>query len=98
MIGVVNFCGSSGRSYGFQSACSDAWLEESGVILFAAPDGPGWRAICVAEQGGADRSAVSRWKQARRFGATSVFVHRQPNGPQRQAGARDLSTGLDPVC
>lgn len=101
MIGLVNFCGASGASYGFERIGADQdWARIPGVIVFAAQDGPGWRAISVSEHGGteSDIAAFWRWREARRYGATSIFVRRQKDISVRRADTADLKTGLDPVC
>lgn len=101
MIGMVNFCGASGASYGFERIGAEQdWARIPGVIVFAAQDGPGWRAISVAEHGGteSDIAAFWRWREARRYGATSIFVRRQKDIGARRSDAADLNRGLDPVC
>lgn len=101
MIGAVNFCGRSGMSYSFEHVGVDRdWAKIAGVILFAAPEGRGWRVIRVGDQGGVDGDigAFWRWREARRFGATAVFVRPDRDIAHRRAEAADLSDGLDPVC
>jgi hypothetical protein len=100
MIGLVNFCGASGASYGFERIGADQdWARIPGVIVFAAQDGPGWRAISVSGHGGTenDIAAFWRWREARRYGATSIFVRRQKDIGRRREEAADLNLGLDPV-
>ena len=101
MIGAVNFCGRSGTSYAFeQISVEQDWAKIAGVVLFAASEGRGWRVIRVGDQGGVngDIGAFWRWREARRFGATAVFVRRDKDFAHRRAEAADLDAGLDPVC
>ncbi len=101
MIGAVNFCGRSGNSYAFeQVGVEQDWVKIAGVVLFAAAEGRGWRVIRVGDQGGVegDIGAFWRWREARRFGATAVFVRRDKDIAHRRAEAADLNEGLDPVC
>ena len=101
MIGAVNFCGRSGTSYAFeQISVEQDWAKIAGVVLFAASEGRGWRVIRVGDQGGVDGDigAFWRWREARRFGATAVFVRRDKDFVHRRAEAADLDAGLDPVC
>jgi hypothetical protein len=101
MIGAVNFCGRSGDSYKFESVGVDKdWVKMAGVVLFAAPEGRGWRVIAVSDQGGVDGDiqAFWRWREARRYGATAVFVRRDGDITRRRQEAADLNAGLDPVC
>lgn len=97
----ANFCGASGASYRFEQVRMDQdWARMAGVVLFAAPEGRGWRVIAVGDQGGVDGDigAFWRWREARRYGATSVFVKRNADFAARRIEAADLSAGLDPVC
>ncbi len=101
MIDAVNFCGNSGDSYRFERVGADAdWAKIPGVVLFAAPEGPGWRAIQVGEQGGMDSDVgiFWRWREARRYGATAIFIRRVVDFVERRKEACDLSLGLTPVC
>jgi hypothetical protein len=101
MYGAVNFCGASGASYQFERMGMDQdWAKIAGVVLFAAAEGRTWRVIRVGDQGGVtgDVNAFWRWREARRYGATAVFVRRNSDIAKRRAEATDLEHGLDPVC
>ena len=96
----ANFCGESGESYRFERVSTEAdWARIAGVIIFAAPEGHFWRVIRVGEQGGVsgDINAFWRWREARRYGASAVFVRRDADFVTRRADAADLSAGLDPL-
>jgi hypothetical protein len=100
MIEAVNFSGVSGESYRFEMIGADQdWAKIAGVVLFAAPEGRGWRVIRVGEQGGVDGDigAFWRWREARRYGATAIFMRRDKDIARRRREAEDLSRGLDPV-
>jgi hypothetical protein len=95
-----NFCGASGVSYQFERmGMEQDWAKVAGVILFAAPEGRAWRIIRVGDQGGVDGdlNAFWRWREARRYGATAVFVRRNSDIAVRRLEAADLEIGLDPV-
>ncbi len=99
--GAVNFCGASGESYRFEQVRMDQdWARMAGVVLFAASEGKTWRVISVGDQGGVegDIGAFWRWREARRYGATAVFVRRNTDISARRKEAADLAEGLDPVC
>lgn len=98
--GTANFCGTSGVSYQFERmGMEQDWAKVAGVVLFAAPDGKAWRVIRVGDQGGVDGdlNAFWRWREARRYGATAVFVRRNADIASRRREAADLEAGLDPV-
>ncbi len=100
MNGAANFTGSSGISYQFERMGMDQdWARIAGVVLFAAPDGKAWRVIRVGDQGGVtgDVNAFWRWREARRYGATAVFIRRNADFAKRRVEAADLEQGLDPV-
>jgi hypothetical protein len=100
ITGTANFCGASGVSYQFERmGMEQDWAKVAGVILFAAPDGKAWRVIRVGDQGGVDGdlNAFWRWREARRYGATAVFVRRNSDFASRRREAADLEAGLDPV-
>lgn len=99
MSEFFSFCGASGSSHRFQRMSQDAWPEAAAVVLFAAPEGRAWRAIAVDQQGGeCDEIGVFwRWREARRFGATTVFVLLESDLAVRRAVVRDLCAGLEPV-
>ena len=101
MDGAVNFCGASGASYKFQRiGVEQDWAKIAGVVLFAAQEGKFWRVISVGGQGGVDGdiAAFWRWREARRYGATAIFVRRNGDFIDRRREAGDLAAGLDPVC
>jgi hypothetical protein len=96
----ANFCGASGVSYQFdRMGMEQDWAKVAGVILFAAPEGRTWRIIRVGDQGGVDGdlNAFWRWREARRYGATAVFVRRNKDIASRRLEAADLEIGLDPI-
>jgi hypothetical protein len=100
MTGAVNFCGASGASYRFERGGEDGdWRGVPGVVLFAAGDCSGWRVIDVADHAGASaaQSLDWRWRKARRYGASAVFVRRAAAAPVSRLEATDLALGLDPV-
>ncbi|HVY89984.1 MAG TPA: hypothetical protein VG942_14035 [Hyphomonadaceae bacterium] len=99
-IDTVNFCGASGASYQFERIGADQdWAKIAGVVLFAAAEGRSWRIIRVGDQGGVegDLSTFWRWREARRYGATAIFVRRKREIVERRREAADLASGLDPV-
>jgi len=98
--GTANFCGANGGPYKFERFSAEAdWAKIAGVILFAAPDGKSWRIIRVADHGGMETDVATfwRWREARRYGATAIFVRRNPDVKSRRMEAADLALGLDPV-
>lgn len=98
--GVANFCGANGASYRFERMGAEAdWAKVPGVVLFAAPEGKGWRVIRVADQGGTEGDVATfwRWREARRYGATAIFIRRNMDIVARRREAADLAQGLDPV-
>jgi len=98
--GTANFCGANGASYQFtRMGAEQDWAKVPGVVLFAAPEGKGWRVIRVADQGGTegDVSTFWRWREARRYGATAIFIRRNMDITARRREAADLANGLDPV-
>jgi hypothetical protein len=98
--GTVNFCGASGASYQFERMGADQdWAKTPGVVLFAAAEGRSYRIIRVGDQGGVegDLSTFWRWREARRYGASAIFIRRNTDIPGRRREAADLAQGLDPV-
>ena len=98
--GAANFCGASGASYRFERmGVEQDWAKVAGVVLFAAAEGRSWRIIRVGDQGGVDGdiNAFWRWREARRYGATAVFVRPCSDIAWRRAMVADLDQGLDPV-
>ena len=100
MNGLVNFCGANGNSYKFERFGADQdWAKVAGVVLFAAPEGKSWRIIRVADQGGVEGDVATfwRWREARRYGATAIFIRRNADLKARRLEVADLAQGLDPV-
>jgi hypothetical protein len=100
MTQAVNFCGASGASYRFDQVREDGdWRDASGVVLFASGDCSGWRIIEVAEHpaGVSAETLDWRWRKARRYGASAIFVRRSTVPGICQFEADDLRLGLDPV-
>lgn len=98
--GSVNFCGAQGQSYRFERfGVEQDWAKVAGVVIFAAQEGPTWRVIRVSDQGGVEGDVATfwRWREARRYGATAVFIRRNADVRGRRAEASDLALGLDPV-
>ena len=98
--GAVNFCGAQGASYKFERfGAEQDWAKVPGVVLFAAPEGKSWRIIRVADQGGVEGDVATfwRWREARRYGATAIFIRRNADLASRRREAADLASGLDPV-
>jgi hypothetical protein len=98
--GTANFCGANGGPYKFERFGADQdWAKIAGVVLFAAPDGKSWRIIRVADHGGMETDVATfwRWREARRYGATAIFVRPNADVKSRRMEAADLALGLDPV-
>ncbi len=98
--GAANFCGASGASYKFKRMGAEQdWARVPGVVLFAAAEGKSWRVIRVADQGGTEGDVATfwRWREARRYGATAIFIRRNMDIAARRREAADLADGLDPV-
>ena len=99
MFQSINFCGFSGQSYKFEAIKlrDETWISQAGIVLFTAADG---RVIKLAEQFGKveDITAIWRWREAQRFGATHMYIRRQKDRNVRMAEMDDLRTGLNPVC
>lgn len=99
MFQSINFCGISGQSYKFEAVKlkDESWLSQAGIVLFTTADG---RVIKLAEQFGKveDISAIWRWREAQRFGATHMYIRRLKDRAVRLAEIEDLSLGLNPVC
>ncbi len=99
--GAVIFCGADGQGYRFERfAAEQDWAKIAGIVLFAAPEGMSWRIISVSDQGGTegDVAIFWRWREARRYGATAIFIRRNPDVKARRAEAADLARCLEPVC
>lgn len=96
---AANFCGASGAPYRFEriEPPSD-WSGMCGLVLFACTEGRGWRVVRVVAHDGAVETAPMLWREARMYGATTVFVHRSFDPAVRHQQAVDLERGLDPVC
>ena len=90
--GAVNFCGAQGASYKFERfGAEQDWAKVPGVVLFAAPEGKSWRIIRVADQGGVEGDVATfwRWREARRYGATAIFIRRNADIKARRLEAAD---------
>ena len=98
-LGGVDFYGMSGRTYRLKKLSDKAaWPPANAVFLFVARDGFGWRAIDAAALGPReDFSLFVRWRQARRHGATAVFVKVIENPKDRADTLLDLKAALEPV-
>jgi len=99
--GAVNFCGANGHGYRFERfGAEQDWAKIPGVVLFAVPEGMSWRVISVSDQGGTEGDVATfwRWREARRYGATAIFIRRNHDVKARRAEAADLARCLDPVC
>ena len=98
--GAVTFCGADGQSYAFERFnVEHDWAKVPGVVLFASQEGPTWRVIRVSDQGGTEGDVATfwRWREARRYGATAIFIRRNTDVKSRRAEAANLAEGLDPV-
>ncbi len=99
MFQSVNFCGVSGQSYKFEpiKLRDESWTSQAGIVLFTTADG---RVIKLSEQFGKveDISAIWRWREAQRYGATHMYIRAQKDQAVRVAEMDDLRAGLNPVC
>ncbi|WP_155826052.1 hypothetical protein [Hirschia maritima] len=99
MFQSINFCGVSGQSYKFEAIKlrDNAWTSQAGIILFTTADG---RVVKLDEQFGKveDITAIWRWREAQRFGATHMYIRHQKDRGVRLAEIDDLRAGLNPVC
>jgi hypothetical protein len=101
MVHDINLCGRSGRRFQFSRMPSESELgKQPAVVVFAAREGRGWRVIKVAAQSGVDGDVgiFWRWREARRFGATDVFLHPVKDAGERRALALRLEAELEPAC
>lgn len=101
MFGQVSFRGKSGKAWKFQRMAADApWARSAGIVIFAAQDACGWRVYRVMELTGRPHDIQPIWAlaEAERYGATTVFVAHEFDGPQRKAMVADLEAGFSPVC
>ena len=97
----VNFCGQSGRSYGFKRVCPDSpWAAGQGIAMFAASGAFGWRIIRIVELDGREDNIQPFWayRDAQRYGARAVFFAECDRILDRKTSIADLREGLDPVC
>ena len=96
----MSFVGGSGRSYRFAEVAEDSdWAAEAGVAVFAARGAYGWILVRAADLRGRadDLSAIWAWREARRYGASAVFLARSPSAADRAALLADLQAGMRPI-
>ncbi|GGB63738.1 MULTISPECIES: hypothetical protein [Henriciella] len=96
----VNFRGRSGRLVAFTRMASDsAWARHAGVALFASRDTYGWRIVRMVEMTGRMHDVQPFWAEldAKRYGASAIFVHDETDFEVRRALMSDLEAGLSPV-
>jgi hypothetical protein len=99
MTDAIQFCGLSGICHRLRLTTDASWARVPGVVVFAARDTCGWRAIDVREVTGAeDIRLFWRWREAQRFGATHVFTLAEGNTRLAADIATDLVDGLRPVA
>lgn len=92
--------GASGKLYGFSAVHGESdWLDTPGVVLFAAPEGYGWRIIRVAQITGREDDIQPLWahRDAQRYGADTVMVLSEDNHEDRTRIVADLEAGMSPV-
>jgi hypothetical protein len=58
-----------------------------------------WLSCRASDQGGVEGDVATfwRWREARRYGATAIFIRRNADIKARRLEAADLADGLDPV-
>lgn len=98
---AMNFCGVSGRGYGFESVeAGSAWARQAGIAIFAAPGAFGRRVIRVVELSGRAHDVRPIWAlaEAERYGASEVYVRLEDSPLARRTAMADLEAGLRPVC
>jgi hypothetical protein len=96
----IIFYGKAGAEYGFEQVAEHSgWGHEAGVAVFAVKSAFGWRIIKLAELSGQDHDVRPIWAyhEAQRFGADTVFIHRQDQRDLRRDIIADLEAGLVPV-
>jgi len=100
MKNIITFCGASGAQHIFTKAKSgNAWVQNTGVAVFAAPDAYGWRVIRVVELSGRPHDVRPIWAlhDAERYGASAVFIAENSDFAARRGVIEDLEAGLSPV-
>jgi hypothetical protein len=99
MKNAIGFVGLSGTRYRFEAVRDESdWAARSGVVVFAARGAYGWITIRTAVLRGRadDLSAIWAWREARRYGASAIFL-REAGSAEREHIHADLSSGLRPV-
>jgi len=100
MENIITFCGASGAQHIFKKAKSgNAWVQNTGVAVFAAPDAYGWRVIRVVDLSGRPHDVRPIWAlhDAERYGASAVFIAENSDFAARRGVIEDLEAGLSPV-
>ncbi len=92
--------GASGKLYGFSAVHGQSdWLASPGIVLFAAPEGYGWRIIRVCQVTGRNDDIQPLWahRDAERYGADTVMHLAETDPVARSAIIADLEAGMGPV-
>ncbi|MEL6387879.1 MAG: hypothetical protein AAFR41_09515 [Pseudomonadota bacterium] len=92
--------GASGKLHGFSAVHGESdWLKTPGVVLFAAPDGYGWRIIRVAQITGRPDDVQPLWahRDAERYGADTVMVLTENDQSRQRDIIADLEVGMSAV-
>lgn len=96
----ITFYGASGGQHNFTAVeTNSAWVQNTGIAVFAAPDAYGWRVIRVVELTGKPHDVRPLWAlhDAERYGASAVFIAQNADFLSRRAVIEDLEVGLSPV-
>lgn len=96
---ILQFSGASGQNYCFKRCSVESgWAQLKGVVVFAARDAMGWRAVdIVTIRNLEDLGPVWRWREARRYGAQAVFALSEANPVTAARIRADLEAGLRPM-
>jgi len=92
--------GASGKLYGFSAVHGQSdWLARPGIVLFAAPEGYGWRIIRTCQVTGREDDIQPLWahRDAERYGADTVMHLEEGDHAARCAIIADLEAGMSPV-
>lgn len=92
--------GASGNLYAFSAVHPESnWLGTPGIVLFAAPEGYGWRLIRIAQLTGRGDDVQPLWahRDAERYGADTVMVLDETDSERRRKIMDDLEAGVRPV-
>ncbi|WP_084417888.1 hypothetical protein [Henriciella litoralis] len=95
-----SFVGRSGKPVTFTHEDSlMAWTSRTGIALLVASDAYGWRVVRIVDLRGQEGALDAAWAMmdARRYGASAVFVRDEADADVRQALIADLEAGLSPV-